>query len=89
MSRQRDYQKQMRFEGRCIICGDPATDSRRKGNANGKSPYCSSHLVTVRERKRGYAGNERRNLHAGSYKLEDQQDGTGTDSSGELDGFDG
>jgi hypothetical protein len=68
MSRQRDYQKQMRFEGRCVICGKTAAKSLRKNNSNGKSPYCSVHLVVVRERNRARGKRKRRNWHAGSYK---------------------
>lgn len=68
MSRQRDYQKQMRFEGRCIICGAEAAVSHRKGNDTGRSAHCPFHQSLRREGQRVKQRSKRRNLSARSYK---------------------
>ena len=84
MSRQREYQKQMRFEGKCIICGKEAAESLRKGNPNHKSPYCPEHLVIVRERNRSSGKRSRRNWNARSYKeaLDETETGDPFDGGG-------
>jgi hypothetical protein len=62
MSRQRKYQRRMRRDGRCVVCGDKAAGSY----------LCLKHLVAERERRRRKLGSTRRLTGTKSYRLEEQ-----------------
>ena len=76
MSRQREWQKIRRAKGLCIICGDTAADSTRKGSINGKGSLCVKHRIQAREDDRIRHGRVRRNLNSNSYQTEEQNDGS-------------
>jgi len=60
VSRQREWQRKMREEGRCIKCGAPAV---------GKA-LCPTHLAAERERQRKLKGWKGRKTGALSYQFE-------------------
>jgi hypothetical protein len=62
MSRQRKYQRRMRRDGRCVVCGEKAAGSY----------LCLKHLVAERERRRRKLGSTRRLMGTKSYRLEKQ-----------------
>ena len=60
ISQQRKYQLRMKRDGRCTICGAPASQGLR----------CPKHMVQQRESKRKAVGTKKRWKHALSYRLE-------------------
>lgn len=71
MSRQREYQKRMREKGLCILCGEKAAPSRRKGQIT--SAFCVVHLLANRERNRIKYGRKLRYTHSASYQLKENE----------------